>query len=185
MIDDVLQDFTQKSIKTIEAFTNKLSTFRTGRAAPSLVENLMVESYGTKMALKSVASISIPEPKMILLQVWDRTNIPAVEKAIHTSDLGLSPQTEDDLIRVIIPALTGERRDEYKKLVKQEAEKSRIAIRGHRRESVDMFKELKDAKELSEDEEKRARDLLQDEVDKQINEVEVLLENKLEALDQV
>ena len=86
MINDILQDFREKSRKTIEAFINKLSTFRTGRASPSLVENMLVESYGTQMTLKSLASISIPEPKMILLQVWDRTNIPSIEKAIHTSD---------------------------------------------------------------------------------------------------
>ena len=145
MIDDVIKSFKEKSRKTIEAFSSKLATFRTGRANPALVENLMVES----------------------------------------SDLGLTPQTEDDVIRVIVPSLTGERREEYKRLVKQEAEKSRVTIRSHRKNAMDEIKFLKDEKEISEDEEKRAKNKLQEEVGNQTQEIDRLLEKKLEELEQI
>jgi ribosome recycling factor len=185
MVILVLDEFKQKSAKSLEAFVNKLGSFRSGRANPSLVENLMVDSYGSKMPLRSLATISAPEAKMLLLQVWDRTNIPAIEKAILTSDLGLSPQTEGEIIRLIVPALTGERRDEYKKLVKQEAEKIRVAIRGHRKEAIDSLKELEENKEITQDDEKRGKDQLQKEVDKENEKIEVLLTKKVEELNQV
>lgn len=185
MIEDILKKFQAKGLKTKEAFANKLATFRTGRANPALVENLLVESYGTKMPLKSVASISVPEPKLIIVQAWDHANILAIEKAILTSDLGLSPQTEAGMIRIIVPALTQERRQEFQKLVKQEAEKARIAVRGYRKEAMDEIKIKKDHKELSEDEEERAKELLQKDVDLEIANVEGLLEKKLNDLEQI
>lgn len=185
MIQDILSTLEANSKKAIESFIEKLGTYRTGRASSSLVENLMVDSYGTKMALKSVASIAVPEPKLIILQPWDRSNIPAIEKAILTSNLGLSPQTEDAIIRVIVPPLTGERREELKKLVKQEAEKARVTIRQYRKESMDEVKAKKEAKDLTEDDERKAKDLVQKEIDLQVTKIEELLNRKLADLEQV
>jgi len=174
MITDAIATFNDNSSKAIKAFIDKLSTFRTGRATSSLVENLMVDTYGTKMPLKSLSSISIPDPKIIMLQPWDRNNIPFIEKAILTSNLGLTPQTEGNIIRVVVPALTGERREEFKKLVKQESENSRVTIRGFRKEAMDEIKLKKESKELSEDEETRAK-----------NEIDSLLNKKITELDQI
>ena len=185
MIQDILSTLEANSKKAIESFIEKLGTYRTGRASASLVENLMVDSYGTKMALKSVASIAVPEPKLIILQPWDRSNITAIEKAILTSNLGLSPQTEDAIIRVIVPPLTGERREELKKLVKQEAEKARVTIRQYRKESMDEVKAKKEAKDLTEDDERKAKDLVQKEIDLQVTKIEELLNRKLADLEQV
>jgi len=185
MIEDTLKNFGEKSKKTIDVLGSKLATFRTGRATVALVENLMIDSYGTKMPLKSVASISVPETKVILLQPWDKTNIPAIEKALLTSDLGGSPQTEESIIRVVIPPLTGERREEYKKLVKQEVERSKVVVRSHRKDAINEIKAKKENKELSEDEEKRAKDVLQKEVEKQMKLIEDILSKKLEDLNQV
>ena len=185
MIDDVLSLFNSQSEKTISAFTQRLGTFRTGRASTALVENMLVDSYGTKMPLKSLASISVPEAKMILVQPWDRNNIVAIEKAILTSDLGLSPQTEGGLIRIIVPPLTGERREEFKRLIKQEAENARVSIRGHRKVAMDLIKSKKEAKELTEDQEEKAKESLQTAVDAQIAMVDSLLTKKLTELDQV
>ncbi|KKP69489.1 MAG: Ribosome-recycling factor [candidate division CPR3 bacterium GW2011_GWE2_35_7] len=185
MITDAIATFNDNSSKAIKAFIDKLSTFRTGRATSSLVENLMVDTYGTKMPLKSLSSISIPDPKIIMLQPWDRNNIPFIEKAILTSNLGLTPQTEGNIIRVVVPALTGERREEFKKLVKQESENSRVTIRGFRKEAMDEIKLKKESKELSEDEETRAKNELQKEVDARIEEIDSLLNKKITELDQI
>ena len=145
----------------------------------------MVDTYGTKMPLKTLSSISVPDPKIIMLQPWDRNNIPFIEKAILTSNLGLTPQTEGNIIRVIVPALTGERRDEFKKLIKQESENSRVTIRGFRKEAMDQIKTKKESKKLSEDEENRAKEQLQKEVDGKIQEIDELLIKKLTDLDQI
>ena len=184
-MDSFLADFRNKSLATIEVYSNKLATYSTGRAHPSLIENLMVEVYGSKMNLKSLATISAPEAKLLIIQPWDRNNIVNIEKAIMMSDLGLSPQTEDQLIRVIVPALTGEKREEYKKLVKQEAEKARVAVRGHRRDAMDELKLSKEEKLISEDEETREKDNLQKEVDLQIQNIDEILEKKINDLDQI
>lgn len=185
MIDNILKIFKENCEKAIDAFSEKLATFHTGRANSALVENLMVETYGTKMPLKSLASISVPETKLIVIQPWDRNSIVAIEKAILTSNLGLSPQTEGNIIRVIIPPLTGERRVEYQRLVNKEAERSRIVVRNYRRQAMDEIKQKKDNKELSEDEEKRAKEMLQKEVDLQIGKIDKMLEQKLTELEEI
>ena len=135
--------------KTFEVFTKDLSSLRTGRANASMLDIVKVDVYGQKMPINQLASITTPEPRMINIQVWDLNNVPIIDSAIKKSELGLNPQIDGQLIRLPVPDLSEERRNEMKKLIKSMGEKSKISVRNIRREANDELKKLLKSKEIS------------------------------------
>lgn len=175
---DVLQDAQERMAKAVEALRRDLVTIRTGRASPALVEHLRVDYYGTPTPLNQLASISIPEPRMIAIQPWDRQAIGPIEKAIQKSDLGLNPSNDGILIRLVLPQLTEQRRKELVKLVHKKVEEGRVAVRNVRRDGLDELRKRQKNKEISEDAERRLIDQLQKLTDKYIAEVDKLGKEK-------
>jgi ribosome recycling factor len=156
MTDDVLTDLRGQMSATIESLKRDLNRVRTGRANPALLDGVMVEYYGTSTPLIKLASVSAPEGNLLVVQPYDQTALGDIEKAIRTSDLGLSPVNDGKILRVPIPALTEERRRDLVKQVRKEAEHHRVSARNHRRDALDMLEELKKEKEISEDDQHRA-----------------------------
>ena len=148
-------NYSQKMIKTFEVLTKELSSLRTGRANANMLDLIKVDVYGQKMPINQLTSITTPEPRMINIQVWDLNNVPLIESSIRKSELGLNPQIDGQLIRLPIPDLSEERRNEIKKLIKSMGEKCKISIRNIRREGNDELKKLLKLKEISEDDEKK------------------------------
>ena len=148
-------NYLQKMSKTFEVFTKELSSLRTGRANASMLDIIKIDVYGQKMPINQLASITTPEPRMINVQVWDLNNVPLIDSSIRKSELGLNPQIEGQLIRLPVPDLSEERRNEIKKLIKSMGEKCKISIRNIRREANDELKKLLKSKEISEDDEKK------------------------------
>ena len=155
MIQDVLADAEARMAKAMEALKRDLGTIRTGRASPSLVERLTVEYYGTQTPLNQMAGISVPEPRLLVIQPWDRGSIGVIEKAIQKSELGLNPTNDGQVIRIGIPALTEERRKQLVKLVHNHVEEGKVAVRNIRRDAVHQIRELMSEKLISEDDERR------------------------------
>ena len=182
MTREVIQDAENKMKKSIESAKREFGEVRTGRAHPGLIEGLHVDYFGTLTLVKQLASISIPDPKTIFIQPWDASVIPEIEKAISNSKMGGSPSNDGKIVRVSIPALSEERRDELKKVVKEMAERSRISLRTIRRDANDHLKKLELEKKASEDEIKRALDEVQKLTDRHIKEVDFLLEEKNKVL---
>lgn len=151
MVEQTLSEMVTKCQDALDHLHQEYSKIQTGRANAALVENVMVESYGTKMPLKSMASVSIPEPKQIAIQPWDRGQLQSIEKAILEADLGLTPQNDGTFIRLNLPPMTEERRKELVKLVNQYAEEARISVRNSRHEAINSLKALEKDKEISED----------------------------------
>lgn len=147
--------------KTVDILSRDLATIRTGRATPALVEHLKVDYHGISTPLNQLASISVPEAKMILIQPWDRSSIRSIEKAILTSDLGFNPINDGNVIRIIVPPLTEERRKELIKLVRKRLEEARVALRNVRREAIDHLREAERNKEISQDQHVRASEQIQ------------------------
>ncbi len=178
MANDVIKDAGVRMDKAIEAFKRDLSRIRTGRASPALLDGVKVDYYGTSMPLNQVASVAVPESRLITIQPWDASVLPEIEKAILKSDLGLTPTNDGKLIRVSVPPLTEERRKELVKLVKKMAEDCRVAIRNIRRDAIERFKALKKAKEVSEDQFFKLQDEVQGITDEHIRQVDKVLEQK-------
>lgn len=178
MIDDILQDVEDRMQKSIKSLQKEFSTIRTGRANPAMFEGLKVVVYGTEMPMNQVATISVPEPRLVVIQPWDKSNLGEVEKAILKSDLSVNPSNDGNLIRIQIPELTEERRKEYVKLAKGKAEDCKVAIRNVRRDGNDMIKSLEKDKEISEDDSKAAQDRIQKLTDKYVDETQKLTDNK-------
>ena len=149
------QSYNQKMNKTIEIFDKELSSLRTGRANASMLDLVKVDVYGQKMPINQLGTITTPEPRMINIQVWDLNNVNLIDSSIKKSELGLNPQIDGQLIRLPIPDLSEERRNEMKKMVKAMGEKCKVSIRNIRREGNDSLKNLLKKKEISEDEEKK------------------------------
>ncbi len=162
------QAFDQKMDKTIQVFNKELSSLRTGRANANMLDLIKVDVYGQKMPINQLGTITTPEPRMINIQIWDLNNVNLVDSAIKKSELGLNPQIDGQLIRLPIPDLSEERRNEMKKLVKTMGEKCKISIRNIRREGNDELKNLQKKKEISEDEEKKFEKEIQIITDKHI-----------------
>lgn len=150
-----------KMQKALEHLKEELSGVRTGRANPALLESIKVEAYGTKMDLRDLASINAPEPRLLVIQVWDQGNAAGIEKGIRDSNLGLNPATEGNLIRVPIPPLTEERRKEMTKTINEKSEAARVSIRQIRREAVEAIDKAEKSKEISEDEKFRSSEAIQ------------------------
>lgn len=168
MIDDVKAEAESKMKKALEAFRHDLQGIRTGRASPALVEPLKVDFYGTATPLVQVASVSAPEPRLLMIKPFDPSTIKAIEKAILQSDLGLTPNNDGKVIRLGLPPLTEERRRELTKVVHKRTEEAHIAVRNIRHQSLKDLQELEDEKLISEDQHFRGKDLLQEVTDKYI-----------------
>lgn len=162
MIRDVMTDAETRMGKAMEALRRDLNTIRTGRASPSLVERLTVDYYGTATPLNQIAGISVPEPRLLVIQPWDRGSIGAIEKAIQKSELGLNPSNDGQVVRIAIPALTEERRKQLVKLVHAHVEESKVAVRNIRRDAMAQVRELLHEKMISEDDERRAEHQVDD-----------------------
>jgi ribosome recycling factor len=162
----------------IEALKHDLGGLRTGRASTALVDGIQVEVYGANMPLNQVATVSVPEPRLISIQVWDKSNISPVEKAIRNANLGINPITDGQVIRLPIPDLTEERRKELAKLVGQYAEKARVAVRNVRRDGMEHAKQDEKKHDISEDERKRLETEVQKLTDSTIKEIDELAHSK-------
>ncbi|MEP4380717.1 MAG: ribosome recycling factor [Alphaproteobacteria bacterium] len=169
----------------LEALKREFGGLRTGRASTSLLENVDVDAYGAIMPMNQLASVSVPEPRMLSVQVWDNGNIKAVEKAIMDSGLGLNPQTEGNMIRVPIPELSEERREEMAKVAAKYAEQARIAVRNVRRDGMDSLKRLEKDGDISQDEHRARGDDIQQMTDGHISNIDSLLETKEQEIMQV
>ena len=165
-------NYVQKMSKTFEVFTKELSSLRTGRANSSMLDIIKIEVYGQKMPINQLASITTPEPRMINIQVWDLNNVPLIDSSIKKSELGLNPQIDGQLIRLPVPDLSEERRNEIKKLIKSMGEKCKISIRNIRREANDELKKLLKSKDISEDDEKKLEKIIQDYTDEHIKTID-------------
>lgn len=185
MIREVLDDTEERMKKTVEFFRKDLATLRAGRATPALVEKIMVDYYGTPTPIQQLASISVPEPRLLVVQPWDKTQVAAVEKAIAKSDLGIHPQSDGNVIRLVIPQLTEERRNELVKLIRKKAEEERVVLRNLRREANDLLKEAAKEGEISEDERDRALGEVQKLTDRYVAEVDKVLKAKEKELMEV
>ncbi len=158
MLNDVYADARDRMTKALETLEREYKKLRTGRASISLVDGIRVEYYGNLTALNQLATLTIPEPRTIMIQPWDTTIINEVEKAILKSELGLTPMNDGKVIRISIPTLTQERRKELVKVIKKMAEEAKVAMRNIRRDTNEMLKDLKKEKEISEDEQFKAQD---------------------------
>ena len=167
-----------KMDKSIEAFSKELSSLRTGRANAAMLDIVRVDVYGQQMPINQIGSITTPEPRMINVQVWDQNNVPLVDAAIKKSELGLNPQIDGQLIRLPVPELNEERRNELKKLIKSMGEKCKISIRNIRRDANEELKKLLKSKEIGEDEEKSFEKNVQNITDKHIKIVDEKVSSK-------
>ena len=177
-MENLIQDVSSKMDKSLAALKNAFNKIRTGRANPSLLDNVTIDYYGNQTPLNQTSNISVEEGRSLVISPWDKTMIPEIEKAILSSDLGLNPSTSSDLIRVTMPALTEETRQDYIKQARSEAENSRVSIRNARRDANQTAKEKQQSSEISEDELRGIEDLIQKETDKYISLVDSELKNK-------
>ena len=178
-------DLKRRMDGAIEALKREFAGLRTGRASTSLLDNIQVDAYGAAMPMNQVASVSVPELRLLTVQVWDNGNIKAVEKAIIDSELGLNPQTEGNLIRVPIPELSEERREEMTRVAAKYAEQARVAVRNVRRDGMDALKKLEKDGEISQDEHRARGDDIQQMTDGHISNIDELLEAKEQEIMQV
>ena len=174
MINEILSELRDDMTKSAESLKRDFNRIRTGRASTALLDGIRVVAYETQMPLDQVATISAPESRLIIIQPWDQTIIGDVEKAILKSELGLTPMNDGKIIRIAIPPLTGERRKELAKLARKMAEDNKISIRNHRREANDMLKEMKNDKDISEDE-----------MHKGLNEVQKVTDEFIKKIDEI
>ena len=177
-IKEILSTAQTKMQKTIEVLRVDLASVRAGRASVALLDKVMVEYYGTPTPVNQVASVTVPEPRMIVIQPWEKNLLKDIERAIMKSDLGLNPNSDGSVIRLNLPQLTEERRKELVKTVHKKAEDARVSIRNLRREANDSVKKAEKAKEITEDEAKKANDDIQKMTDKFIKEVDTVMEHK-------
>ncbi len=185
MIDDIKSDAQQRMKKTLEALASAFSRIRTGRAHPGILDGIMVPYYGNDTPLNQMANISVEDARTLSISPWERQLVPAIEKAILKSDLGLNPSTSGNVIRLPMPALTEETRKGYTKQARQEAEHARVSIRNIRRDALGELKELVKEKEISEDEERRAQDEVQKLTDKFVASIDASLAAKEADLMQI
>jgi ribosome recycling factor len=185
MLEDVKKDATERMAKCVTAFRNDLKKLRTGRAQPSLVEHLKVEYYGNEVPLLQVASINVEDARTLAVSPWERNMVPVIEKAILKSDLGLTPATAGQVIRIPLPPLTEERRKELTKVVHREAENARVGVRNVRREVLNDLRDMLKEKLLSQDDDRRAHDEIQKLTDKHVAEIDHVMAEKEKELMQV
>lgn len=180
-----LNDLDSEMRASLDALKRELSGLRTGRASVHLLDPIQVMVYGSRMPLTQVATVSVPEPRTISVQVWDRSNVQAVEKAIRESNLGLNPIIDGQLLRLPIPTLTADRRKELVKIAHDYAEKSKVSVRNVRRDGMDALKKLEKAGEISEDEHRKNSASVQELTDKYVKEVDSVLATKEQEIQTV
>jgi ribosome recycling factor len=185
MIDDIKQDAQVRMKKSIEALHNEFTKIRTGRAHPSLLDHIRVDYYGSEMPLNQVASVTASDSRTLLVTPWEKTMVAAVEKAILNSDLGLNPATAGTAIRIPMPPLTETRRKDLIKVVRNEGEQAKVAVRNIRRDANNELKEYLKAKDISEDDERRGQEQVQKITDQMIEEIDKVLLLKEEDLMEV
>lgn len=178
MIKDLLNDAQDRMEKVEKILISDFASLRAGRATPALLERVLVDYYGTPTPVNQTANISCPEPRMILVQPWDKNLLPAIEKAILKSDLGITPSNDGTVIRLVVPQLTEERRKDIVKQCSKKAEESKVAVRNIRRDVNDSIKALEKTKEVSEDESKKGLDDAQKLTDKFIKRIDEVLAQK-------
>jgi ribosome recycling factor len=176
--DDVLKAAEAKMAKAVEVLKEDLAGIRTGRASAALVSNVRVDYHGVPVPLNQVAGISVPDARMVVIQPWERDILPSIEKAILKSDLGINPTNDGNVVRLVIPQLTEERRNELVKMVRRRVEEGKVSVRNVRRDGVERLRQLKDDKELSEDEQKRAMSRLQQITDGFTDEIDQVAKGK-------
>ena len=173
-----LADVKRRMQGAINAFKNDLASLRTGRASPNLLDPIQIDAYGALMPISQVATVNVPEPRLLSVQVWDRGMVAAVEKAIRESDLGLNPQTEGQVIRLRIPEMNEQRRKEMVKVAHKYTEEAKVAVRHVRRDGLDLLKKLEKDSAISEDDGKRHADQVQKATDQFVAEIDTLLAAK-------
>jgi ribosome recycling factor len=178
LIDELLADARERMSKSVESTRHEFGSVRTGRATPALLDRISVDYYGAVTPLKQLATITAPEPRMLTVQPYDRSSIKAIERAIMESDVGLTPGNDGNLIRLVVPELSEERRRQLVKLVRNIAEEGRVAIRNVRRDVMHDLRELKEAGDAGSDDEHRAEVELQKVTDGRISELDELLKHK-------
>ena len=177
-LDDFLLEAEEKMLKTEQVVMNEFAGVRTGKASTGLVENILVEVYGSQMRIRELAGITAPEPRTLAIQPWDATTLPAIEKAIQKSNLGLSPATQGKVIRIFFPELSEERRHEFVKICKKMSEDGRVAIRHVRRDTMDLFKKHAHDSGVTEDQVEAAEKELQKLTDSYIGKIDAQLATK-------
>ncbi|HEX4024451.1 MAG TPA: ribosome recycling factor [Steroidobacteraceae bacterium] len=185
MLDDLKKDATARMQKCVQAFQGDLKKLRTGRAHPSLIEHLKVDYYGSEVPLQQVASISIEDARTLVVSPWEKGMVSAIERAIHKSDLGLTPNTAGTVIRLPLPPLTEERRRDITKLVRQDAEGARVSVRSVRRDTLADMKEMLKEKLIAQDDEHRGQEEIQKLTDRFIGEIDQLLAAKEKEILQI
>ncbi len=178
MVEDVLKDCEERMAKSCEVFRRELAGIRAGRATPALLEKITVDYYGTPMPVNQVATITVPEPRLLVIQPWDRSLLPELERAIARSDLGLTPSSDGVVLRLALPQLTQERRQELIRQVRRLAEEERVAIRNIRREAMEMLRDLEREGQLPADAARRAQEQVQKLTDRFIADIDRALEAK-------
>ena len=178
MLEEIKQETLERMEKSITSLESSLQKLRTGRANPALLDSIQIDYYGNMTPLSQVSNISVQDAKTLLISPWEKNLVPDIEKAIQTSDLGITPATSGDVIRVILPDLTEETRRDLIKVAKSEAENSKIALRNQRRDANGLLKEYLKEKEISEDEERRGQEIIQNLTDDFISKVEQLVVSK-------
>jgi ribosome recycling factor len=178
MIAEVIAELENDITKAQEALKRELSKIRTGRAHPSLLESVRVEVYGSQMPLSQLATVTVPEARMLMVKPWDKTQLKVIEKAIVQSPLGLNPMSDGDILRIPMPPLTEERRKELAKLVKKQGEETKVAIRKARHDAKDMLNSLEADGQISEDELERAGKKVEDLIQKGTAEVDAIVARK-------
>ena len=182
MLRKLYKETEERMSKTISVYSEDLQSIRAGRANPALLDKLVIDYYGQMTPLRQIASISAPEPRLLVIQAWDANLIPVIEKEILKSDLGLNPSNDGKLIRLVIPILTEERRIDLTKLVKKNGENAKVAIRNIRRDANDELKTMEKDKEISEDEKRVAEDEIQSITDKYTKELDAIIKKKEDEL---
>jgi len=185
MVEELKKEVRAKMEKSLETLRHEFSQIRTGRASPALLDAIRVEYYGTMVPITHIANVSAPEARLLVVQPWDKSTLPAIEKAILSSDLGITPSNDGNVIRLSIPPLTEERRQELVKVVRRLAEDARVAVRNIRREAVERLRKAQKDGELSEDESRRAQKEVQEITDEYIKKVgEALAQKEAEILEE-
>ncbi len=182
MIKDIVKETAGKMLKALESVQREFMEVRTGRAHPGLIEGMHLDYYGTPTMIKTIASISVPDPKTIIIQPWDANALPGIEKAINMSKLGISPVIDGKLVRLNIPSLSKERRDELVKVVRDMAEHGRVSLRTIRRDANERIKKVQSEGKVSEDDSFRGQEEIQKLTDKYIKDIDQVLEGKNKEL---
>ncbi|BAF59436.1 MAG: ribosome recycling factor [Pelotomaculum sp.] len=185
MAGELIKEAESNMKKTIEVVKKEFASLRAGRATPALLDKVMVNYYGTPTPVNQLANISVPEARLLVVQPWDKTVLPEIERAILKSDLGITPASDGNVIRLAIPQLTQERRAELMKVIKKKAEEGRVAIRNIRRDTNEQLKSQQKDGKMSEDELKRSQDEVQKLTDRYIKEIDSLLSTKEQEIMQV